>query len=181
MAEIPVALLPLLCVRCQNPVPANPGEVAWACTQCRQGLVLDESRGLQPLEIFYHAGIQPPQSGQPYWVASGKVSLNRQVFGGGSQAGEAERFWSVEHIFFIPAFSCSAQQLANVGAKMLLQPPLLKAGSPAPFTPVTLSSADLPAVAQYLVMTIEAGRKDRLKSLSVSIKLGEPSLWILPV
>ena len=40
MSQKPVELVPLLCVRCQAPVPARPGEVAWVCEQCGQGLVL---------------------------------------------------------------------------------------------------------------------------------------------
>lgn len=180
MAEIPVALLPLLCVRCQTPVPANPGEVAWACRQCRQGLVLDETLGLQPLVISYQVGLNPSQPGQPYWVVNGRVTLNRQVFGGGSQAGEAERFWAVERRFFIPAYSATARELATTAARLMSHPPALQAGPPAPFAPVILAATDLQAVTQYLVMTIEASRKDRLKSLAVSTKLGEPELWILP-
>jgi hypothetical protein len=180
MAEITVTLLPLLCVRCQSPIAANPGEAAWACSQCRQGLVLDELRGLQPMEINYHAVIPPNQPGQPYWVVSGLVTLNRQIYGGGNQAGEANNFWAVERQFFIPAYHCSAQQLAAAGARLLTQPPTLHTGSPTPFAPVILPPSDVQSVTQYLVMTIEAGRKDRLKSLSVNVKLGVPVLWILP-
>lgn len=180
MAEIPVTLIPLLCVKCQAPVAAKPGEIAWVCAQCRQGLVLDEANGLQPLQIHYHASIPPGQAGLPHWVVGGQVALNRQVYGGGSQAGEAERFWSTERRFVIPAYTCSAQALASAGARFLTQPPTFQDGPLAQFASVTLSAADLPSVAHFLVMTIEAGRKDRLKALAVTVRLGEPALWILP-
>jgi hypothetical protein len=180
MAEAPVTLIPLLCVRCQSPIAANPGEVAWVCGQCRQGLILDEVRGLQPLEIHYHTAIAPNALGNPYWVVNGAVSLNRQVYGGGDQTGEAERFWAGQRQFIIPAYSCSAQQLASTGTRLLLQPPALQAGTPTAFIPVTLAASDLAAAAQFLIMTIEAGRKDRLKSVNISINLGMPALWILP-
>jgi hypothetical protein len=56
----------------------------------------------------------------------------------------------------------------------------LQAGTPTAFIPVTLAASDLAAAAQFLIMTIEAGRKDRLKSVNISINLGMPALWILP-
>lgn len=39
---------------------------------------------------------------------------------------------------------------------------------------------DIQPVAEFVVMAIEAGRKDMLKNLRFTLKLSLPSLWILP-
>ena len=46
------ALVPLMCIQCQSPIPAKPDEVAWVCATCGRGQILEDEAGLQPLEEF---------------------------------------------------------------------------------------------------------------------------------
>jgi hypothetical protein len=62
----------------------------------------------------------------------------------------------------------------------LLTPPALQPGSAARFQPVTLSPGDIQALAEFIVVAIEAERSDMLKQIVVSVKMSEPVLWILP-
>jgi len=102
--QAPVELVPLRCLRCDTPVPAEPDEVAWLCAQCGQGLLLDEAKGLAALEIQTAAGIPPGALGRPFWVASGQVRLQRETHEGfiGRRTGQAERFWAEPRRFFVP-------------------------------------------------------------------------------
>lgn len=174
-----VTLIPLICTQCKSPLPAQPGEIAWACPQCQQGLLLDENTGLQTLTINYHAGIPANGSGLPFWISMGSVALNRKTFGGNSE-NEAARFWAAPRPFFIPAYSCKLDDLLEIGPRLVLQPPALQAGPAARFTPVTTALADLQPLAEFIVMGIEAGRKDKLRELYLTVKLSAPALWILP-
>jgi hypothetical protein len=70
--------------------------------------------------------------------------------------------------------------LIALGVRLLLQPPALQPGSQAAFESITLAQADLEAAAEFIVVAIEADRKDKLKNVQVSVKLSEPVLWILP-
>ncbi len=176
----PVELIPLVCFKCDTPVPAQPDEMAWVCAQCGQGLVLDESKGLNPLEIHYHAALQPGAKGKPYWVCEGQVSLTRNVYGGQNSTADAERFWAAARRFFVPAYTCPLDTLTTFGSQLLLNPPALQEGRAAGFEPVTLSLADIQPMAEFIVMAIEADRKDKLRSVSISLKLTNPILWILP-
>jgi hypothetical protein len=178
-----VELIPLRCLRCDTPVPAEPDEIAWACERCGQGMLLDESLSLAPLEIHTVAGIPAGTAGRPFWVASGRVTLGRDTYGSswlGNKTGEAERFWSQPRPFTIPAFACALDDLLAMGAHLILNPPPLKPGPAAPFQPVILPPADLPALAEFVVLALEAGRRDQLKKVEISVNLGEPELWILP-
>jgi hypothetical protein len=175
----PVVLIPLRCLRCETPVPAQPEEVAWRCSQCGQGLLLDESKGLVPLEIHCSADILPNRVGKPFWVAEGQVTVQRDTYSGDKSA-DAQRFWGGKKLFIIPAFAGTLESLLSLSMQFLQQPPELQPGPDASFEPVTLSPADLTAAAEYLVMAIEAGRKDSLKVVSVGVSLSAPSLWVLP-
>jgi hypothetical protein len=139
---------------------------------------LDEQNGLRPLDVQYAAGIVPGQKGKPYWVAEGQVMLGRQTYSG-NQDSEAGRFWNQPRRFFIPAFDLSLESLLNLGRQRLLQPPALQSGSPVPFEPVTLLPSDVPALVEFIIMALEADRKDKLKELRISLRIGSPSLWIL--
>ena len=176
-----IELLPLRCIRCSTPVPAEMDEVAWVCSQCGQGLLLDETRGLSPVEIQFASGIAQNTKGRPFWTADGQVDLQREAYGTfGKKTGEAERFWGKGRRFFIPAFNCSLDTLIDLGTELLNQPPALPPGPAVSFEPAVLGVEDLPALAEFIVMGIEAARKDQVKSLGVSVRLSNPVLWILP-
>lgn len=177
----PVELIPLICPRCSTPLPAESDEVAWVCSQCGEGWSLEEERGLAPLRVEFAAGIPPNTSGKPYWMVEGQVSLQRQAFGFSQKQGsEAEVFWRQPRRFLIPAYSCTLEELLEQGTRMLLQPPALQPGSPARFEPVTLAPDDLQATAEFIVMAIEANRKDKLKQVEFNLRQSSPVLWVLP-
>ena len=176
-----IELIPLVCVQCSTPIPAEPDQIAWVCAQCGQGLRLDPAEGLKPLQVYYTAGIRPGAPGKPYWVVDGQVVIQRrESYGSAGQAlQEAQRFWSQSRRFFLPAYSATLEALLAQATSLLVQPPALQAGPPAPFEPVMLSLEDVQPGVEFIVMAVEAGRKDKLKTVDFSLKLGEPALWIL--
>jgi len=176
-----VELVPLVCLKCSAPIPAGFDEIAWVCAQCGQGNLLDPKTGLVPLDVHFLAGIPFNTSGKPYWVADGKVTLTRQTYGQASkEARESEIFWSQPRQFYVPAFSASLETLLSLATQMLLQPPALLSGSATRFDPVTASLEDVQPAADFIVMALEASRKDKLKNLDFTLKLSSPVLWILP-
>jgi hypothetical protein len=117
-------------------------------------------------------------------VAEGQASVGRETYSG-NQAREAQAFWGKPRRFFIPAFTCSLETLLSLGTDLLLNPPTLQlrsgeVGAPARFEPVTLHAEDVDAAAEFIIVAIEAGRRDKLKRLDLSLKLSTPCLWILP-
>lgn len=180
-----ITLLPLLCPACHAALPAQADEILWRCPQCGQGWQLaeltsrDTENGLAPLHLRFQAGLDPRTGGQPYWVAEGRVGLQRDTYSG-NQAKEAEAFWAAPRRFFVPAFTCPLETLVELGMNLLLKPPALTEGAPAPFTAVTLPPADVKDLAEFIVVGLEAGRRDQLKTLTFNLQLAAPELWILP-
>ena len=174
-----VVLVPMLCLNCNAPLPAEPDQVAWACSVCGQGLYLDDALGLTMEDIFYSASIKPDSVGKPFWVANGQVTLQRDTFGS-SKNNEAQAFWSQPRRFFVPAYRAPLEELLSKATSLLLNPPTLQNSPAAHFEPVTLALPDVTAAAEFIVVSIEAGRPDKLKSVKFNLTLSDPVLWILP-
>lgn len=177
MSEQP-SLLALRCPQCSTPVPAQVDEIAWVCATCQTGLLLDESQGLVKQKFTFAEGVKGV--GRPVWVAQGKVTLDRHSRNLLGKDGEAERFWSQPRQFIIPAWTCSVDELVDTAIAWLNTPPALKPGPPASFQPITLFPQDMRPVAEYVIVGIEALRKDQLKKVDFTLDLGQPELWILP-
>lgn len=176
-----VELIALKCFKCETPVPAAPDEIAWVCTRCGQGLMLDEVKGVSAQVFHFVAGIQPGKKGNPFWVTGGNLHLNRQTFGTfGKKDDEAAQFWGAPRRFFIPAFACDLETTLNLGTALLRNPPRLTEGDPAPFLPITVSPQDIYPLAEFIVVALEAERKDSIREISFTLELRGAELWVLP-
>ena len=175
----PVELIQLVCIRCKSPLPAGSDEAAWVCAQCGQGMRLDEDRGLVELAVNFASGIRDGARGKPFWVADGSVALQRETFSG-DKSRESEQFWSQPRRFYVPAYALALEDLLAAGTALLLNPPIVQPGTAASFEPVVLPVEDVYATVEFIIMAVEAGRKDMLKSTQLSLTLSDPVLWVLP-
>ena len=177
----PIELVPLVCIQCSTAIPAGVEEVAWGCDQCGQGMVLDEAHGLEALDIHYSADIAQNSTGKPYWVADGQVTMERKTYGSAGKHGiAAKQFWGQSRCNIFRQRGSRWMLLLEVAKAMLLNPPRLSSGSATPFEAVTLYRDDVLAAAEFIVIAIEAERKDKIKSIDFELKLSKPVLWILP-
>jgi hypothetical protein len=161
-------------------LPAYPDEVAWRCEQCGTGWHLNAKLdGLDSHTVHYSAHLNPQVHGRPFWVAQGNVTLRRETYSG-NDTGKAQEFWSVPRRFFVPAFTCSLETMLELGRDLLLKPHSLQDGPPSRFTAVTVGPHEAPALAEFIVLSLEAERKDKLKQVYVKVDLAAPELWVLP-
>jgi len=175
------SLVALLCPNCQFQLPAQPEEVAWVCAQCGQASLLDETQagGLRAIAVHYAAGVPAGGKGRPFWVADGHVNLQRETYSG-NRGNEALQFWGNGRRFFVPAFKVPLEQMVSLGMDLVTRQPALQPGQPAWFLPITVGPADVRPLAEFIVLGVEAGRSDKLKSVSMELQLGTPELWIMP-
>jgi len=182
--ETPVKLIPLTCTRCDSPVAAEKDEVVWVCETCGQGLQLDDEVGLAPLEIhFATLDANTRSEGLPYWVAKGRVSVERREVYPGSELAKTNwnAFWNDEHTFVIPAYTCKLEDAVRLGNRYLEDPPALQDGPPFQFQKITVDKNDAKSLAEFIVITREAERADNLKDVDFTLELEEMTLWIIPV
>ena len=175
-----IELIPLSCVQCNYPIPAEDQQVAWVCSQCSTGMILEE-QGLEKMDFHYHQGIRSGQTGKPFWVLNARVNLDRKVYNTfGKKDKDAKAFWGQDRMFFLPAYDCSVEEMVEIGKAYLRNPLQLADGESAAHLPVTMGKEDIKSIAEYLVMAIEADRRDDVKQVTFQISLSDPVLWILP-
>lgn len=176
----PISLVLLRCVKCSTPVPAEPNEIAWTCQTCGTGNLLHEDHGLEQIKIHYSAGIPQNVNGRPFWVVPANVDIDRKTYTTfRKRTNDAERFWAQKRTFFIPAYSVSIDDMILLGTHYLRSPVELEDGGAVPFLPITQKLEDIQALAEFLVMGVEAERSDKVKTVNFTMKLNEPELWIL--
>jgi hypothetical protein len=180
MRDIPVRLIPLSCVKCQYAVPAQPDEVAWICEQCQQGLILDDARGLRPLDLFFSSALEPGKKGRPFWVAPGQVTITQRQTYKGNEARAAEQFWGAQRLFYVPAWEAELEEIVTTGVYLLRNPQGMQPGKPAQFLPAVTLPGDMQALCEFMIASIEADRRDALKRIDFTLQLQNPQMWILP-
>jgi hypothetical protein len=72
------------------------------------------------------------------------------------------------------------EKLLSQAKNLLIKPPILQQGPATSFEAVIVSAEDVYPAAEFVVMAIEAGREDKLKTLDFKLQLSEPVLWVLP-
>lgn len=179
MTQVPVRLIPLVCVKCRAPLPAAPDEVAWVCEQCGQGQILDDEKGLLPMSVYFSKNVPQGKNGRPFWVARGQVSLTTRATYSGNEERAAREFWSAPRLFYVPAWDASLDETMQMGVYLLQNPQRMEVGSPVRFLPVVTPPGDLRAMAELFVVSVEADRKDKLKTVDFNLSLEPAQLWVL--
>lgn len=176
----PVRLLPMLCIRCGQPVMANPDEIAWVCDTCQRGMLLGDDGSLQPLDVFFSDNLPPGTRSRPFWVTQIRVTITERTTYKNDRSREAAEFWAAPRLFFIPAYQAALEDVVTQGINLLTRPVSINPGPPAPFLPVVTPQEDIHPLAEFIILSLEAGRKDALKTLKFQLNLESPQLWILP-
>ena len=174
-----VSLIPLQCPSCETPVAAGIGEHAWKCSQCSQGIQLNAERMLKEIIITYQQAALDNVIGYPYWVVEVDVRLERETLQG-NRNEEMNQFWENPRNFFIPAFEMDLTDRLQKAVTLLKSPPLLIAVESYNFRPVVMAAQDLKAYVEFIVLQVEAERRDDLNHLVFDLQLSEAQLWVLP-
>ena len=177
-----MTLLVVRCPACGNTLTPGDDDLVVACPQCGAALQLADE-GLRPIEIQY-AQTNRTKAGtwRPWWIFKGSVNLIKRETQGGNRSDEAREFWAQPRVMGIPAWELSIVAAKQAGVQLLQQPPLLNAisrPSVARLTSVVVSAEDARKMLEFLVLSLEAGRDDWLKTLDFQIEVGVPELWAI--
>ena len=177
-----MTLVVVRCPSCGNPLTPGDDDLVIACAQCGAGLHLADE-GLQPIEIQYaETNLPKAITWRPWWIFRGSVNLIRRETQSGNRSDEARRFWAQPRVMGVPAWDLSLAAVKQAGVQMLKQPPVLEAiprPTGAQLVPVVVSAEDARKMLEFLILTLEAGRDDWLKTLDFTIEAGLPELWAL--
>jgi hypothetical protein len=114
----------------------------------------------------------------PFWVMPVRVQIAERQSYGRDQAPEAR--WDSPQRFVLPAFDTTPEEAAKWGARFLREAVQLEAGPVGTLSGVTVTPEEAQALAEFVVLTLEAERRDKIKSLRAVLDFGEVELWCLP-
>jgi len=175
-----VELVLLKCPQCSTPLPAEEDEIAWVCATCGRGWQLTDT-GLSPLTVYWMAAPlnAKPESWRAMWIFNGQVRFQQRE--NWQRAADPDALWQRPVRFYVPAYACPLEHLEKLGAELTRKQVILPVG-PAlgALKGVTLLPADASAAAEFIVLTVEAERKDKIKAINFTLQFGPADLWVLP-
>lgn len=180
MSDSPVSLIPLVCVDCRQPIKAQPDEVAWVCSTCHKGNILGDDGRLRSLDVKYAANLGQNSPGRPHWAVIGTVTIRVRNTYKGNESRDSSAFWAEPRLFLIPAFAAPLEvQVAQAMQWLRSTPPAVVDDQLASLLPVVIPARDIHPMAEFIVLAIEADRRDAMKTLDFQVDLQVPQLWIL--
>jgi predicted RNA-binding Zn-ribbon protein involved in translation (DUF1610 family) len=177
-----MTLIVVRCPACGNTLTPGDDDLVVACPQCGTALHLADE-GLRPIEIQYaQTNLTTAGTWRPWWIFRGRVNLIKRETQGGNRSDEARQFWVQPRVMCVPAWELSIAAVKQAGVQMLQRPPQLTAAarpSGVRLTPVVVSAEDARKMLEFLILSLEAGRDDWLKTLDFQIEVGAPELWAM--
>ncbi len=179
-------LLALKCPTCgQNLKPQRNEAVVVSCGNCKTAVSLHQS-GIKAIDVQYAApSSDNVQAWLPMWLFKGKVNIIRRESQGSSKGAdkEAAQLWGSANRLFAPAWQEPSQQARGIGAKFTVKQPRL-----APIAPTdnmlmqeaTITPEDGLKLLDFIVLSLEADRKDWLEDLQFEIQTTGHELWAIP-
>ncbi|MCA9981011.1 MAG: hypothetical protein KDD89_09260 [Anaerolineales bacterium] len=181
-------LLLLRCPTCAEPLPAENDDVVLTCPSCFSDVQLDE-RGVNATAVSFAQPTYPDKLTHwlPFWVMQAKVNITKRDTQGGSKSvrKDSEAMWAEPRLLYTPAWDLPVPQARQMGSDLVLLQPTLSALATRPsdalLTPAVFTTEDAQRFLTFVVLTIEAERKDWLKDLQFQITpLKKAELWALP-
>lgn len=157
------------------------------CPQCKTAVFFSD-QGLQAIPVTYGA----PEAGAsaaewyPFWLLPARVEItSRSVQSGNRTDAEmAQRFWAEQRPMFVPAWDLPARAARELGSRMLHEKPAYRAidrPESAGMHVATIDPDDARKLLEFIIVTVEANRRDWLRDLQFQVEVGTPQLWALPM
>ncbi|WP_420640945.1 hypothetical protein [Candidatus Leptofilum sp.] len=179
-------LLALRCPSCAQALkPQNPEVVVLGCGNCSTAVSLSDT-GLDTIALQFAApAVETFDAWLPLWVFNGRVNItNRQTQGRNKEAQQhSEQLWGYPRRLYVPAWELPTETASQLGGDLVQhQPTFQRTSQPDTFSLVeaVITPDDALKLLEFVVLNVEAARKDWLKELQFSIEAAKPQLWAIP-
>ncbi|MGB3716607.1 MAG: hypothetical protein WA996_19480 [Candidatus Promineifilaceae bacterium] len=179
-------LILLRCPNCSSALKPGIDDIIYACPNCSSAIHI-EAEGPKIIGIQYAIptkGKDGEEIWVPFWVFEGRVQIKkRETQGRQSNTKDSIALWGSPRRLYVPAWDLSIHTAQEVGSKLTqrqLTMRFVERPTEAQLTPATVSPADALNLLEFIVLAIEARRKDWLKELVFDLEVGEPELLALP-
>jgi hypothetical protein len=178
-------LVLLRCPNCARPLTPDDDDVVFMCPNCFTAVSIDES-GVRVADVRFALPTKADvrtENWLPFWVYQGRVEILSRETQGRSDDKASELQWANPLQMFVPAWAISMEVAQDVGSRLIQRQPatrFIERPDGATMVPVTVSQEDALRLLEFIVLAIEARRRDWLRGLDFHIETGEPELWAMP-
>ena len=181
-------LILLRCPNCSEPLKPENDDLVLACSNCHTPVAI-ATNGPVKMRVQYAVPerfkLGNSQRWVPFWVFQGRVRIQKRETQGRSKKDRksSEALWGIQRHLYVPAWDLDMQMAQDVGSKMIKDQPkfsFVDQPDEVRLVPVTVKPKDAEKLLEFIVLAIEARRRDWLKDLKFQLDAGEPELWALP-
>ena len=180
-------LLALKCPVCgQRLTPKNKQALAMSCANCETAVSIDPDKGIQETTLHFASPKSTEVSSWlPMWVFDAKVNItSRRTRGRDGRSEKASKaFWGVPRRLYVPAWTPNMQSARMLGTKLVENQPqfqLTEKPSGAQISEMVVAEEDALKLVEFIIMSLEAERKDWLTNLQFDIQKQAANLWAIP-
>jgi hypothetical protein len=186
-------LLPLRCPSCRQHLPVENDDVLVDCAHCCTAVLVDDE-GVRTADVRFAVSSRAAAQGGrwlPYWVFHGRVHIQqRETQGGGgwgilglTPEAESRQLWGSDRYLYVPAWNLHLREAQAIGSELIQAQPahsFVPRPESAQVETATIMAQDAAKMLEFIVLAIEARRKDWLKRLVFELEVGPGELWLLP-
>lgn len=180
-------LILLRCPNCSEPLHPDNDDVVIACSNCYTPVAIAVN-GPQKMTIRYAVIGNKPISGKrwlPFWVFEGRVNIRRRGTQGGSRSGrkESEKLWGSPRRLYVPAWDLDLHNAQDIGSQLIQEQPdvqFMEQPENVQLKSTTVTPKDARKLLEFVILAIEARRRDWLKELEFDLEINDPELWSMP-
>jgi hypothetical protein len=175
----------LRCPNCARRLAPENNNVVFMCTNCFTSVSVSDS-GIETADIRFALppkGDLRTQQWLPFWVYEGQVHILRRETQGRSDGKASDIQWARSLRMVVPAWEISMQVAQDIGSRFIQHQPVMKfveRPDDAYMAPAVVTPGDALRLLEFIVLAIEARRRDWLKDIDFRIEAGAPELWALP-
>jgi hypothetical protein len=179
-------LLALKCPVCgQRLDPQNNQVVVMECGQCDTAVSIDPDAGVSQTTVQYAQGKENAEAWLPLWVFDAQVNITSRKTQkrDGRSEQDSHKLWGSPRQLCVPAWTLEMQTARQLGTKLIETPPQLQATAKPNgviMAEMIVAQEDALKLIEFIVLSIEAERKDWLTDLQFDIKTQATQLWIVP-
>ena len=180
-------LILLRCPVCSVPLTPENDDVVVACTNCHNPIAIAVDGPVKMnVRFALPAGFREDvDRWVPFWVYEGLVKIQKRDTQGGSRSAkkDAEALWGGPRRLYVPAWDLSIETAQRVGSRLIQQQPqyqIITKPEEVQLVPAVVTPSDARKVLDFIIVAIEARRKDWLKDLAFELDVGQPEMWALP-
>jgi hypothetical protein len=180
-------LVALKCQKCGSLLNADTKDVVFYCCNCDSGFeLINEKDELIPVNIDFAIPNKKMNSEvvyYPFWVFDANIKISGRD-AAGSITGFIMNIFGKEDKtvgkFYVPAFETSLENVRKFGLEFTKGQPefdVLKKGR---LKGCSYSSKDAMKFADFIFLSMEAGKSDMLRSISYDLGLSSPKVIAIP-